>query len=116
MKNTPAKEMIKAFLGARLRITLSDGRIVIGNFQCFDKQKNFILYSVKETRKSIDKSGAECVVSRNLGFVMVPGKHLVSCEVESSVWNNVSQEKKMIEDMAESVPTSGATESVQFQS
>mmetsp|Transcript_14391 Transcript_14391/g.34039 ORF Transcript_14391/g.34039 Transcript_14391/m.34039 type:complete len:99 (-) Transcript_14391:380-676(-) len=81
-----ARETLRRLLGKKLRCTLSDGRVVVGDFHALDKLKNFILVSCEETRMvAEDLTGNECV-KRKLGMVMVPGKHLVSCEVEKKVW------------------------------
>ena len=67
-------------LDKTLRCTLSDGRFVVGTFQCLDKQRNFILTNCTETRRVKDEHGVECESKRNLGLVLVPGKHLVKAE------------------------------------
>jgi len=73
---------MEGLLGETLKVTLTDGRFVVGTFQCLDKKKNFILYNCEETRRVSDENGVEGDAKRSLGLVMVPGKHLVSVELE----------------------------------
>ena len=68
---------VRKVLGHHLRCELSDGRVVLGKFACFDKQQNILLHQAYEWHKERD---------RQLGTVIVPRKHLAACvvAVESS--------------------------------
>lgn len=57
-------------MGERLRITLSDKRVVEGTLECYDGEMNLIL-------TDCDQEGAN-----RLGTVMVPGKHVVKVEIK----------------------------------
>mmetsp|Transcript_3257 Transcript_3257/g.9849 ORF Transcript_3257/g.9849 Transcript_3257/m.9849 type:complete len:109 (+) Transcript_3257:95-421(+) len=75
-----AQDRLRGLLGRTLRFTLSDGRVVIGGFQCMDHARNFIASNATETRKfEVTKGGREVAHERKrvLGLVLVPGKHLV---------------------------------------
>ncbi|KAJ1446797.1 hypothetical protein M885DRAFT_577098 [Pelagophyceae sp. CCMP2097] len=79
-----AQDRLRGLLGRTLRFTLSDGRVVIGGFQCMDHARNFIASNATETRKFEVTKGASAVfgteprfLNRVLGLVLVPGKHLV---------------------------------------
>jgi small nuclear ribonucleoprotein (snRNP)-like protein len=58
-----------AWLGKRLRMTITDGRVFEGIFECVDRDSNVVLADAIETRGSD---------SRNLGLIMVPGSHTTS--------------------------------------
>ena len=77
--NGPATAKIRSYLGKRLRIVLSDKRVIIGKANCFDKDKNIILLFATES-KSLESSDE----AKPVGQVMVPGNHIISIEVEKS--------------------------------
>mmetsp|Transcript_15499 Transcript_15499/g.22809 ORF Transcript_15499/g.22809 Transcript_15499/m.22809 type:complete len:122 (-) Transcript_15499:113-478(-) len=87
-----SQEFCKKLLGRELRTTLSDGRFVVGNFKCVDRLKNIILSEAVETRppESADQESSV----RNLGLVMVPGKHLIKVEVQNTVLEEVKTQAK----------------------
>lgn len=57
-------EAITSMLGERMRVTLSDGRVMDGRFECIDREMNII------------------VRDGELGLVMIPGQHVAKCELE----------------------------------
>lgn len=66
---------LQSWLYRQLRIQLTDGRILTGNFLCTDADANVILgMCMEDTEK-----GGEV---RMLGLVMVPGRHIVKMEME----------------------------------
>ena len=73
------KDLIRRLLGKTMRFELSDGRIIVGEMQCMDYLKNFILHDAVETQYP-DGQGSE-PNTREFRSVMVPGKHLVRCQV-----------------------------------
>lgn len=54
---------------------MTDGRVLVGNFVCTDRDSNIILGSSGEYLKEEDVG---VVKPRILGLVMVPGRHVVS--------------------------------------
>lgn len=44
----PAVEGLRALLETSLRITLTDGRVLVGTLQCADKQGNLVLHTTRE--------------------------------------------------------------------
>ena len=65
-----------------IRITIDDGRLIEGEFQCMDKDMNFVLGQAVEYHCIPAEDGgrilpADDVSSRQLGSVMVPGNHVV---------------------------------------
>ena len=69
----------------RLRVTLHDGRTIIGTFLAFDKHLNLVLSEAEEFR-TLRKGGAalleERTEKRSLGLVLVRGENVVSLAVE----------------------------------
>jgi small nuclear ribonucleoprotein (snRNP)-like protein len=63
-------------LNKRLRVTVTDGRVLTGQFYCFDNLRNIMLSETKEAANSTDTS------SRHLGLVLIPWKWVVSCHLE----------------------------------
>lgn len=72
---TPGRKKLQSWLNRSFRVVMSDGRIIIGTFLCTDKDANVILAMCSEYMKE----GGE---SRNLGLIMIPGRHIVSIEVD----------------------------------
>ena len=64
-------------MGRSLRVHMTDGRVVTGLFDCVDKHGNVILDRALEW-----KSLAEPATERSVGYVLVPGKHIVKAEIE----------------------------------
>jgi len=60
-----------------VQITVADGRVLVGNFICLDKQGNVILDQTVE-RYAVDGKTEEAF----LGQVLVPAKQRVGCELE----------------------------------
>lgn len=80
-----AKATMRGLLQSTIRVTLSDGRVVTGTYQCLDEHLNFILQDATERRMVKERSGAETVEkqqTRSLGLVMLPGKHVVKVEAK----------------------------------
>ena len=69
----------------RLRVTLHDGRTIIGTFLAFDKHLNLVLSEAEEFR-ILRKGGSalleERTEKRSLGLVLIRGENVVSLAVE----------------------------------
>lgn len=69
----------------RLRITLSDSRIITGTFLAFDKHLNLVLSDAQEFRMlkgSKSNVVEERQEKRNLGLIILRGENVVSIAVE----------------------------------
>ena len=61
-----------------LRVTLTDGRVLVGTFSCFDKQRNILLQDAREFR-ILPEDGGLSESSRSLGIVLVPRRWIAAC-------------------------------------
>ncbi|KAI3636197.1 hypothetical protein MIR68_005549 [Amoeboaphelidium protococcarum] len=60
---------------AKCTVTVSDGRVVSGQFVCVDKHRNIVLHNSKERYAN--------GFTRITGTVMIPGKNLQSISLTS---------------------------------
>ena len=102
------KEKLRHLLGQRLRFTLSDGRVVVGVFQCMDRLQNFVVARATETRlfERTDGSGSE-ERKRELGAVLVPGKHLARVEAPAARWAEAEARVTTLAGAVEPPPLEG---------
>ena len=75
---TPGRKALRSWLNKNMRIVLSDGRILNGIFLCTDQKANIILGSCTETLEEAENGSQP----RVLGLAMVPGKHIVTIQVD----------------------------------
>lgn len=76
-----AKDKFKSWLGQIMRVKLSDGRNVMGQFMCTDKDCNIILGMASEF---VEEGEAADRKPRNIGLVMVPGNHIVTIHIDKT--------------------------------
>mmetsp|Transcript_50520 Transcript_50520/g.117949 ORF Transcript_50520/g.117949 Transcript_50520/m.117949 type:complete len:195 (-) Transcript_50520:103-687(-) len=73
------------WLDYRVRVTISDQRMLVGTFMAFDKYMNVVLADCEEFRKikTKGKKDDEKEVKRTLGFVVLRGETIVSLMAEA---------------------------------
>ncbi|RDD42425.1 N-alpha-acetyltransferase 38, NatC auxiliary subunit [Trichoplax sp. H2] len=71
--------MLDKLLNKLLQVHLSDGRVVVGNFMCTDRELNIILGQCQEYSSAPDPESTE--QPRTLGLAMIPGKHVIKIQV-----------------------------------
>ncbi|KAI9140930.1 hypothetical protein BKA69DRAFT_1077292 [Paraphysoderma sedebokerense] len=78
-----------SLLNYRLRITITDGRTLIGQMLAFDRHMNFVLADCEEFRKIKTKVAdkpeekREKEIKRTLGLVILRGEVIVSMSIEA---------------------------------
>ena len=74
-----------AYINYRMRVTILDGRQIVGRFMAFDRHMNLVLGDAEEFRKLPPKKGLteeERQTRRVLGFLLLRGEEVVSITVE----------------------------------
>lgn len=72
---SPGRRNLRRWLGKPFRVVITDGRVLVGFFNCTDKDANIVLSMCAEYLEG----GKD---ARILGNVMIPGKHIVSVSVD----------------------------------
>ena len=75
-----SRQKISTWLGRNMRIAITDGRVLVGTFLCTDQAQNIILGSAQEYQ-SLEET-LQKVEPRMLGLAMVPGRHIISLQVD----------------------------------
>ncbi|CAH0480603.1 unnamed protein product [Peronospora belbahrii] len=60
----PTLELMK-LLGSLVRLRISDGRVILGRFHCFDKQQNVILKDAREFAPTVIKTATTTLSKSN---------------------------------------------------
>ncbi|CAD0197772.1 unnamed protein product [Chrysodeixis includens] len=81
MQVEDGKSKLRKWLNMNFRIEMTDGRVLIGVFLCTDRDANVILGACSEYLKGVDGETEE---PRVLGLVMVPGRHIVSIQLDDT--------------------------------
>ncbi|CAG9316289.1 unnamed protein product [Blepharisma stoltei] len=73
------------WINYRVRVTLTDGRQMVGNFLAFDKHMNAVLSDTEEFRKVKPKRSGELEKEqkRMLGMILIRGENIVSITAEA---------------------------------
>ncbi|EXJ81422.1 hypothetical protein A1O3_07714 [Capronia epimyces CBS 606.96] len=96
LEEAEATQFLESLLGKTLHVTVPDGRLFTGRFQCTDRESNIILSTAFEYRmppKASEKAAIDEVkatgqprradmTSRFVGLIVIPGKQIAKMEVE----------------------------------
>eukprot|EP00825_Cyclidium_porcatum_P012363 TRINITY_DN1644_c0_g1_i1.p1 TRINITY_DN1644_c0_g1~~TRINITY_DN1644_c0_g1_i1.p1 ORF type:complete len:195 (+),score=28.66 TRINITY_DN1644_c0_g1_i1:75-659(+) len=79
------KSKFMQWIDYRIRVTISDGRMLLGTFLAFDKHLNLVLSDTEEFRtiKPKKQGENEILQKRSLGMVILRGENVVSINIES---------------------------------
>ena len=81
------RSWLERLLSQTVRVEISDGRVIYGRLMCTDRDLNLVLGHAEEhgpTPGETDVASPTLVCRRQIGVVMVPGKHVVSCSVDAT--------------------------------
>ncbi|KRX07391.1 Like-Sm (LSM) domain [Pseudocohnilembus persalinus] len=79
------KRTFLQFIDSRVRVTISDGRILVGTFIAFDKHLNVVLCETEEFRfiKNKNKDQPDRQIKRVVGMIILRGENIVSLYAEA---------------------------------
>lgn len=89
------------FINYRMRVTIQDGRQLVGKFMDYDRHMNIVLGDCEEFRKLPPTKGSktnpteEREERRTLGLVLLRGEELISMTVEGPPPSEESHAKSM---------------------
>lgn len=79
-----AREKLRSYLGSQMKVVISDGRVLIGEFMCTDNDRNLILGNCDEyipTNEAVEMVNRQESLSRMLSLAIIPGHHISSIAV-----------------------------------
>ena len=87
MTDSGSVAKVRAYLDGLLRVGLVDGRVLVGKFACFDKQRNILLNEAREHRYLGEATRGKPDYERHLGIVIVP-------------WQRIREVHALLEDIS----------------
>eukprot|EP01112_Ceratiomyxa_fruticulosa_P002836 TRINITY_DN1308_c0_g1_i2.p1 TRINITY_DN1308_c0_g1~~TRINITY_DN1308_c0_g1_i2.p1 ORF type:complete len:119 (+),score=28.90 TRINITY_DN1308_c0_g1_i2:166-522(+) len=85
---SPRKEnekiaQVRSFMGKRIKVVISDGRIITGKFYCFDQQGNILVSEAEEEKPKKEVTGV-LGANRLLGIALIPFKFVLECFIDQN--------------------------------
>jgi len=81
---TTQRSKFLQWIDFRVRITIQDGRMMVGTFLAFDKHMNIVLADTEEYRiTKTNKTGVQKQIKRSLGLVIIRGENIISLTAEA---------------------------------
>lgn len=71
------KSKFLQWIDFRVRITIQDGRMMVGTFLAYDKHMNIVLSDTDEYR-IVKKKDVQKQIKRTLGLVIIRGENIIS--------------------------------------
>lgn len=88
---SPALDVVRGWLGRHMRVTLTDGRVLVGRLHCLDWQRNILLQDALLWRAPDATAAAAAAAEtpaeaakRALGVVLVGAAHVVRYEIATA--------------------------------
>jgi small nuclear ribonucleoprotein B and B' len=75
---------ILLLVNSRVRITLNDGQVILGQLLAFDKYMNMVVADCEEYRRTKNQKNSvdEKQLKRSLGLIVLRGENIISCSQE----------------------------------
>eukprot|EP00915_Cephaloidophora_sp_WS-2016_P000015 GHVH01000038.1.p1 GENE.GHVH01000038.1~~GHVH01000038.1.p1 ORF type:complete len:121 (-),score=9.74 GHVH01000038.1:64-426(-) len=80
----PRNTKMQTWINHRVRVTIQDGRALVGTFMAFDPHMNIVLADCEEYRITRQAgSGKKQEIKRGLGLVMLRGTEITTMVIEA---------------------------------
>ncbi|KAH8584786.1 LSM domain-containing [Cryptosporidium sp. chipmunk genotype I] len=73
---------MQKYINYRIRVTVQDDRVMVGNLMAFDRHMNLVLSDCQEYRQ-IKKGEESKELKRSLGLIMLRGENIVTFVAEA---------------------------------
>ncbi|KAH8740458.1 hypothetical protein FG386_002970 [Cryptosporidium ryanae] len=81
---------MQKYINYRVRVTIQDDRVMVGELMAYDKHLNIVLSDCQEYRQ-IKKGGDSKELKRSLGLIMLRGENIVTLVAEAPPKNQQSK-------------------------
>lgn len=79
------RNRLQTLLHCRIRVSLTDGRFIIGQLLAYDRYMNIVMVECEETRavKTKSSSAQMASITRSLGMVVIRGEIISSLTIDN---------------------------------